>query len=95
MSGHGAGKVAVVTGAGQGQGAAEARLLAAEGATVLALDLGETPGEDLPGVEHRRLDVTDAVGWTTLAAGCAGPAARPRGGSSLRSTSNSRRPSTP
>ena len=29
-----AGKVVVVTGAGQGQGAAEARLLAAEGATV-------------------------------------------------------------
>ena len=34
-----AGKVVVVTGAGQGQGAAEARLLAAEGATVLAVDL--------------------------------------------------------
>jgi NAD(P)-dependent dehydrogenase (short-subunit alcohol dehydrogenase family) len=68
VSGRVAGKVAVVTGAGQGQGAAEARLLAAEGATVLALDLGERPAEDLPGIEYRRLDVTDAAGWTTLAA---------------------------
>ena len=67
VSGRTAGKVVVVTGAGQGQGAAEARLLAAEGATVLALDLGETPVEDLPGVEYRRLDVTDADGWKRLA----------------------------
>ena len=63
-----AGKVVVVTGAGQGQGAAEARLLAAEGATVMALDLGEAPAEDLPGVEYRPLDVTDAAGWAALAA---------------------------
>jgi NAD(P)-dependent dehydrogenase (short-subunit alcohol dehydrogenase family) len=62
-----AGKVVVVTGAGQGQGAAEARLLAAEGATVVALDLGEAPVEDLPGVEYQRLDVTDAAAWTALA----------------------------
>jgi 3alpha(or 20beta)-hydroxysteroid dehydrogenase len=67
VSGRVAGKVVVVTGAGQGQGAAEARLLAAEGATVLALDLGTTPVEQLPGVEYVRLDVTDAVGWTQLA----------------------------
>ncbi|MGY2002531.1 SDR family NAD(P)-dependent oxidoreductase [Blastococcus sp. SYSU DS1024] len=63
-----AGKVVVVTGAGQGQGAAAARLLAAAGATVLALDLGEAPTEALPGVEYHRLDVTDADGWTALAA---------------------------
>jgi 3alpha(or 20beta)-hydroxysteroid dehydrogenase len=68
-SGRVAGKVVVVTGAGQGQGAAEARLLAAEGATVIALDLGEAPTEDLPGVEYHRLDVTDAAGWAALAAG--------------------------
>ena len=37
-----AGRVVVVTGAGQGQGAAEARLLAAEGAVVFGCDL--TPG---------------------------------------------------
>ena len=64
-----AGKVVVVTGAGQGQGAAEARLLAAEGAHVTALDLGEEPVEDLPGVEYQQLDVTDAAGWAALAAG--------------------------
>jgi 3alpha(or 20beta)-hydroxysteroid dehydrogenase len=63
-----AGKVVVVTGAGQGQGAAEARLLAAEGATVIACDLKPEPAEELPGVEYRRLDVTDAAAWTALAA---------------------------
>ena len=68
MSGRVAGKVVVVTGAGQGQGAAEARLLAAEGATVIGCDLKPGPAEELPGVEYRQLDVTDADGWTTLAA---------------------------
>jgi NAD(P)-dependent dehydrogenase (short-subunit alcohol dehydrogenase family) len=63
-----AGKVVVVTGAGQGQGAAEARLLAAEGATVIGCDLGPEPAEELPGVEYRQLDVTDAAGWAALAA---------------------------
>ena len=61
------GKVVVVTGAGQGQGAAEARLLAAEGATVIGCDLKPDPSEELPGVEYRQLDVTDAAGWATLA----------------------------
>jgi NAD(P)-dependent dehydrogenase (short-subunit alcohol dehydrogenase family) len=67
MSGRAAGKVVVVTGAGQGQGAAEARLLAAEGATVIGCDLTREPAEELPGVEYRLLDVTDAAGWTALA----------------------------
>jgi 3alpha(or 20beta)-hydroxysteroid dehydrogenase len=62
------GTVVVVTGAGQGQGAAEARLLAAEGATVIGCDLKPEPAEDLPGVDYRPLDVTDAAGWTALAA---------------------------
>ena len=62
------GKVVVVTGAAQGQGAAEARLLAAAGATVVATDVQPGPAEDLPGVEYRRLDVTDAAGWASLAA---------------------------
>jgi NAD(P)-dependent dehydrogenase (short-subunit alcohol dehydrogenase family) len=62
------GKVVVVTGAGQGQGAAEARLLAAEGATVVGVDLTPEPAEELPRVTYRRLDVTDAAGWTALAA---------------------------
>lgn len=59
--------VVVITGAGQGQGAAEARLLAAQGATVIAADLGERPAEDLPGVQYRQLDVTDEAGWAALA----------------------------
>ena len=62
------GKIIVVTGAGQGQGAAEARLLAAEGATVIGCDLTPEPAEALPGVSYRQLDVTDADGWTALAA---------------------------
>lgn len=63
-----AGKVVVITGAAQGQGAAEARLLAAEGATVVCCDLAPEPVEELAGVEYRQLDVTDAAGWTALAA---------------------------
>jgi NAD(P)-dependent dehydrogenase (short-subunit alcohol dehydrogenase family) len=59
--------VVVVTGAGQGQGAAEARLLAARGTTVIAADLTEAPDEDLPGVDYRQLDVTDQAGWNGLA----------------------------
>ncbi len=62
-----AGRVVVVTGAAQGQGAAEARLLGAEGATVVATDVQPEPAEDLGGVPYRRLDVTDAAGWTALA----------------------------
>jgi len=68
VSGRVAGKVVVVTGAGQGQGAAEARLLAAEGARVIGCDLTPEPAEELPGVEYRQLDVTDAAGWQALAA---------------------------
>ncbi|GAA2875010.1 SDR family NAD(P)-dependent oxidoreductase [Pseudonocardia halophobica] len=64
-----AGKVVIVTGAGQGQGAAEARLLAAGGATVIGVDLEPTPAEELPGVDYRQLDVTDADGWAALTAG--------------------------
>jgi 3alpha(or 20beta)-hydroxysteroid dehydrogenase len=61
------GRVVVVTGAAQGQGAAEARLLAAEGATVVATDVQDGPAADLGGAAYRRLDVTDAAGWTALA----------------------------
>ncbi|BCJ39707.1 3-oxoacyl-ACP reductase [Actinoplanes ianthinogenes] len=63
-----AGKVVLVTGAGQGQGAAEARLLAAEGAIVVGCDLGPSPAEDLGGAGYRQLDVTDAAGWAGLVA---------------------------
>jgi 3alpha(or 20beta)-hydroxysteroid dehydrogenase len=59
-------KTVIVTGAGQGQGAAQARLLAAEGARVIGLDLPAAPREALPGVEYRQLDVTDTAAWAAL-----------------------------
>jgi 3alpha(or 20beta)-hydroxysteroid dehydrogenase len=62
------GKVIVVTGAGRGQGAAAARLLTREGAHVHAVDLTETSAEPLGGARYRRLDVTHAAGWSSLAA---------------------------
>jgi 3alpha(or 20beta)-hydroxysteroid dehydrogenase len=74
-----AGKVVVVTGAGQGQGAAEARLLAALGATVIGVDLSPEPAEELDGAEYRQLDVTDEAGWTALAADLAGRFGRVHG----------------
>jgi 3alpha(or 20beta)-hydroxysteroid dehydrogenase len=60
------GKVVVVTGAAGGQGAAESRHLAAEGATVIATDL-ERPALG-PAIEARSLDVTSAGAWAQLAA---------------------------
>lgn len=62
-----AGKVVLITGAAQGQGAAEARLLAAQGAFVLATDVRAEPAEDLEGAVYRRLDVTDAGAWAEVA----------------------------
>ncbi len=60
-----AGKVIVVTGAARGQGAAEARRLTAEGATVIAGDL--TAPETTPGgPTGRELDVADPVSWVAL-----------------------------
>jgi len=55
------GKVVVVTGAADGQGAAEAAVLTREGAQVIATDVSETPG-------CRRLDVTSDKEWAELAA---------------------------
>lgn len=71
----------VVTGAGQGQGAAEARLLAEAGARVIATDLaadmpaGLAEAAELAGAPagpggsllYRQLDVSDEVGWSALA----------------------------
>jgi 3alpha(or 20beta)-hydroxysteroid dehydrogenase len=59
------GKVVVVTGAAGGQGAADARALAAEGATVIATDLA-APELDSP-IMARPLDVTDQAAWSELA----------------------------
>jgi 3alpha(or 20beta)-hydroxysteroid dehydrogenase len=59
-------KLVVVTGAAGGQGAAEARALAAEGAIVIATDI-QAPKLDAP-IVCRELDVTSEEAWSELAA---------------------------
>jgi NAD(P)-dependent dehydrogenase (short-subunit alcohol dehydrogenase family) len=69
-----AGKVAVVTGGASGMGAAHVRRLAAEGATVVAADIADEPGQELahalsgPGlaVSYRHHDVTSQRHWDDL-----------------------------
>jgi len=56
-------KVCLITGAARGQGAAEARLFAAEGAQVWLTDVLDAEGQSLAaevGGEYRHLDVRDA-----------------------------------
>lgn len=70
------GKVALVTGAAQGQGAAHAELLAREGARVIATDVLDEPGEALAGrlgaealpVEYRHADVASEKDWAAVIA---------------------------
>lgn len=64
------GRVVVVTGAGSGQGLAEALLLAGAGARVVATDVRPDPPDELDGagVRYRQLDVTDEAAWCALAA---------------------------
>lgn len=68
MTGAVAGKIAVVTGAAGGQGAAEAAALAAEGATVIATDIVDPLAALAPGVTFRKLDVSRLDQWQALAA---------------------------
>ena len=68
-----AGKVVVVTGAAQGQGAAEVAALVREGATVVATDVADEPTDlvaslkEAPGeVYYRWLDVSRPEAWGDL-----------------------------
>lgn len=63
------GKVAIVTGAARGQGAAEATLFAAEGATVYLTDVLDAEGEATAkacGGTYIHHDVTSEAGWETV-----------------------------
>jgi 3alpha(or 20beta)-hydroxysteroid dehydrogenase len=70
QSGELAGKVAIITGGGQGMGAAAVRLFAAQGASVVLTDIDdsaaavaqETDGE----VAFIKHDVTDQAGWSKV-----------------------------
>ncbi|GAA3772675.1 SDR family NAD(P)-dependent oxidoreductase [Streptomyces coacervatus] len=70
-----AGRTVVVTGAAQGQGAAEATAAAQEGATVIATDVVDETGEKLAAslradgldVTYRHLDVSSPDDWVSLA----------------------------
>lgn len=71
MSGRVEGKAALITGASRGQGEAEARLFAAEGAKVLLCDVLDEEGEAVAQAirddgyiaHYRHLDVTSEADW--------------------------------
>jgi 3alpha(or 20beta)-hydroxysteroid dehydrogenase len=69
------GRVALVTGGARGQGAAEARLFAREGATVVITDVIDERGEQTAGelgCEYLHLDVSSDSAWETVVADVAG-----------------------
>ncbi|MED5429432.1 MAG: glucose 1-dehydrogenase [Chloroflexota bacterium] len=71
------GKVAIVTGASNGMGAAEAKLLASEGARVVACDIQSAPGEKVVSeilaeggeAEYVHCDVTSEKEWESVVEG--------------------------
>jgi 3alpha(or 20beta)-hydroxysteroid dehydrogenase len=67
------GKVAIITGAARGQGAAEARLFVAEGAKVVLADVLDEEGQAVAtelgdAATYAHLDVTDEDQWTATVA---------------------------
>ncbi|ALJ18897.1 SDR family NAD(P)-dependent oxidoreductase [Microbacterium sp. No. 7] len=72
MTGRLDGRIAVITGAASGQGAAEARLFAAEGAVVVLTDVDDARGAELARsiggrAVYRHLDVTRVDEWADAA----------------------------
>ena len=67
-----AGKVALVTGGARGQGAAEGRLFAAEGAAVILTDVldqdGEATAAQILGATYHHHDVTKEADWEAVIA---------------------------
>ncbi len=71
MTGRLAGKVALITGAAKGQGAVEAQLFIAEGATVVLTDVSDDEGARMAAslgsdASYQRLDVTNAEEWSLV-----------------------------
>lgn len=62
------GRLAVVTGAASGIGAAVCRRLTAEGARVLAVDVNEPGADAAAGLEFLRADVAETSAWQEIAA---------------------------
>ena len=63
------GNIAIITGGARGQGAAEGKLFAAEGATVILTDVLDDIGEQTAGqlsVEYLHHDVTSEAGWAEV-----------------------------
>ena len=68
------GKIALISGASRGQGGAEARLFAAEGAAVVLTDVLDQEGDALAATlrnegadaVYRHLDVTSSHGWEVV-----------------------------
>lgn len=63
-------RVALVTGAARGIGLETARVLASEGAKVIAADVDEAAGAEaeraVPGIRYARLDVTSEAEWSNV-----------------------------